>query len=110
MTSTRTDLPECSILEVLADVRTLPVVDEESDLYIFATELFEQRIEREVYTGFESQAAKLRWLQHHFNKQTKGLVHYVQCLFYSSRTCGYLFFLYFWYICLKHLLFIICFW
>ena len=71
MTSTRTDLPGCSILEVLADVRTLRGVDEESNLYIFATELFEQRIKREVYTGFESQAAKLRWLQHHFNKQSK---------------------------------------
>ena len=37
VTSTRTDLPGCSILEVLSDVRTLPGVDEESDLYIFAT-------------------------------------------------------------------------
>ena len=41
VTSTRTDLPGCSILEVLADVRTFPGVDEESDLYIFSTELFE---------------------------------------------------------------------
>ena len=71
VTSTRTDLPGCSILEVLADVRTLPRVDEESDLYIFATELFEQRIKRELYNGFETQAAKLCWLQHHFNKQSK---------------------------------------
>ena len=71
MTSTRTNLPGCSILEVLAYVITLPGVDEKSDLYIFATELFEQRIKREVYTGFESQGAKLCWLQHHFNKQSK---------------------------------------
>ena len=54
-----------------AGVRTLSGVDEESGLYIFARELFEQRIKREVYTGFESQAVKLRWLQHHFNKQSK---------------------------------------
>ena len=71
VTSTRTNFPRCSILEVLADVITLPGVDEKSDLYIFATELFEKRIKREVYTGFESQAAKLCWLQHHFNKQSK---------------------------------------
>ena len=71
VTSTRTNFPGCSILEVLADVITMPGVDEKSDLYIFATELFEKRIKREVYTGFESQAANLRWLQHHFNKQSK---------------------------------------
>ena len=37
VTSTRTNLPGCSILDVLADVITLPGVDEKRDLYIFAT-------------------------------------------------------------------------
>ena len=71
VTSKRTDISGCSVPEVRAYVRSLSNLDEESDLYISSTELFEQKPEREIYIQFQSENSIVHWLNHHFNNQNK---------------------------------------
>ncbi|KAJ9181913.1 hypothetical protein P3X46_005956 [Hevea brasiliensis] len=68
VTSKRTDLPGCSIPEVLADLHSIPEIVKGSELHLFATDLFLSRAKREVYVSLEESDVKLTWLKYQHAK------------------------------------------
>ena len=65
------ELPKSSITDVMVDMQSFLDMDTYGDLYMFATELFEQKSKREIYSLLKNSDEKLKWLQYHFNKNSK---------------------------------------
>ncbi|KDP27802.1 hypothetical protein JCGZ_18882 [Jatropha curcas] len=70
VTSKRTDLPGCSIPEVLADLHSMPEIVKGSELHLFATDLFLSRAKREVYASLGESDVKLTWLKYQHAKSS----------------------------------------
>ena len=65
------ELPKSSITDVMVDMQSFLDMDTYGDLYMFTTELFEQKSKREIYSLLKNSDEKLKWLQYHFNKNSK---------------------------------------
>ena len=68
------ELPKSSITDVMVDMQSFLDMDTYDDLYIFATKLFEQKSKREIYSLLKNSDEKLKWLQYHFNKNSKQII------------------------------------
>lgn len=69
-TNSQDDTSGASVVKALGIVASLPGVEAGSDLWLFASRLFLDKVKRDIFDGIDVPEVKLKWLNY---GKTQGL-------------------------------------